>query len=259
MPIGTIPSNLELEDVLEHIDETIIIADLQNTIVWLNSAALKTLGPLFSLYGVENNAEVIGMHMNFFHSIPSHQSRIMKELDSTHRTVISIKNLYVAETVITPIYDNGKNKQGYLLMLLDVTEKAQQEREKEKTIELLSTPILKIWDSILAIPLIGNLTNDRADKLAETILRKCVEERAEYFLLDLSSLSKMDEASGFHINKIYKALELIGTQCYIVGVSPSLAQSISLSHYKWKTFTHVQHAIKDIINQKGLVLKPVRD
>jgi len=218
----------------------------------MNDAAVKTLGPLHPLFGISENESLIGKHMDFFHRHPAHQKQIMRELNHTHRTVITIKNSYVAETVIAPIYNVQQEKQGYILMLLDVTEKAQQEKEKEQTIALLSTPILKIWDSVLAIPILGNLTNERADRLLETILKKCVEERAEYFLLDLSSLSKIDESSGYYINKIGQSLQLIGTECFIVGVSPSLASSISKSDFQWKTYLHVQQAIKEIMTRKGV-------
>lgn len=252
MSIGYVPADIEFTDILEHIDETIIIADLSHTITWMNDAAVKILGPLYPLFGIAENEGLIGKHMDFFHSHPAHQKQIMHELNHTHRTVITIKNTYVAETVIAPIYNKQQVKQGYILMLLDVTEKAQQEKEKEQIIALLSTPILKIWDSVLAIPIIGNLTNERADRLLETILKKCVEERAEYFLLDLSSLSKIDESSGYHINKIGQSLRLIGTECFVVGVSPSLASSISQSNVHWKTFSHVQQAIQEIMTRRGI-------
>lgn len=254
MSIGKIPDNVAIKDILESIDETILLADLEFRVVWMNNTAISTLGPLLKLYGINDDSEVIGKHMDFFHTNPDHQNRMMSTLHKTHRTQITIKDQYIAETVITPYCDKGKEKKGYLLMLLDVTKKAQQDKERERMIDMLSSPIMKIWDHILAIPIIGNLTTERADRLIETILTNCVKERAEYFLLDLSSLSKIDEDSGYYIDKIAKSLRLVGTECLIVGVSPSLALSITKSHYCWNTFSHFQQAINEILKQKNIVL-----
>ncbi|WP_108671471.1 STAS domain-containing protein [Peribacillus acanthi] len=247
MSIGKLPNNLMLENVLEVIDETILVADLEFRLVWMNSAAIRTLNPLMELYGIKNDENILGKHMDFFHKKPKHQNRIMENLSHSHRTRISIKDRYFAETVITPIFDHEEVKQGYLLMLLDVTEKAKQEKEREKMIDLLSTPIMKLWDYILAAPIVGVLNDDRAERLTYKVLENCVKERAEYFLLDVSSLNEIDTNTGHYINKICQSLRLIGTKCFIVGVTPQLALSIANHHYEWKTFSHVQNALIEIL------------
>ncbi|WP_163100884.1 STAS domain-containing protein [Peribacillus alkalitolerans] len=247
MSIGNLPNNLLLENVLEVIDESILVADLEFRLVWMNSTAIQTLGPLMKLFGIKDGENILGKHMDFFHKNPHHQHRIMESLSHSHRTRISIKDQYYAETVITPIFDPQKIKQGYLMMLVDVTEKAQEEKEREKMIDLLSTPIMKLWDYVLAAPIVGILNDDRAERLTHTVLQNCVKERAEFFLLDVSSLNEIDTNTGHYINKICQTLRLIGTKCYIVGVSPQLAQSISNHHYQWKTFSHVQNALIEVL------------
>ncbi|MBM7703799.1 STAS domain-containing protein [Metabacillus iocasae] len=249
--IGQLPSKLNGHSILENIQETIIVADLHYQIQWLNSTAVETLSPLFHLYGVKHIDDVIGLHMDMFHSSPAHQQQIMKGLESTHRARITIKNLYVAETVIHPIYNEEGEKKAYLLMLLDVTKQAKREQENEQMIEDLSSPLLKIWDEVLALPIVGKLDHSRSTKLAEKVLQECVKERARYFLIDLSSLKTMDDDSGHHINIIHEALRLIGTTCLIVGISAQMAQSIVSLDYHWKTFGNVRQGIAYILKQEG--------
>ncbi|WP_110113301.1 STAS domain-containing protein [Bacillus sp. CGMCC 1.16541] len=257
--IGQLPLKLNGHSILENIQETIIVADLHYRIQWLNSTAVDTLAPLFQLYGVQDITDVIGLNMDMFHSSPHHQQKIMKSLESTHRARINIKELYVAETVIHPIYNESGEKQAYLLMLLDVTKQAKREQEKEQIIEDLSLPLLKVWDEILALPIVGKLDHSRSTKLAEKALQECVKERARYFLIDLSSLKTMDDDSGHYINIIHEALRLIGTTCLIVGISADMAQSIVNLDYQWKTFGNVRQGIAYILKEEGKTITSIND
>lgn len=257
--IGRLPIHLNGQFVLEGIQETIMVADLEYRIQWLNSTAVVQLGPLFKLYGVENVKDAIGMSMDTFHAAPSYQQHIMEDLETTHRARISIKDQYVAETIIHPIYDENGDKQAYLLMLLDVTTQAKAEREREKIIEELSTPILKIWDHILSVPIVGKMDDSRGTKLAEKVLEECVKERARYFLIDLSSLKEMNDHIAHHINNIYEALRLIGTRCLIVGISAEMALSLVNFDYNWTTFASVRQSIAYILQEEGKEIVDVKN
>lgn len=248
--IGHFPFELNSQLMLEGIQETIMVADLDYRIQWLNSTAVKQLGPLFKLYGVTQPENAIGMSMDMFHTSPAHQQRLMSALETTHRARITIKDQYVAETIIHPIYEDGE-KRGYLLMLLDVTTQANAEKEREKIIEELSTPILKIWDSVLAVPIVGKIDELRGKKLTEKVLEECVKERARHFLIDLSSLKEMNDHIAYHINNIHEALRLIGTKCVIVGISAEMALSLVNYDYHWKTFASVRQSIAYILKEEG--------
>lgn len=252
--IGHLPTRLNGQFVLEGIQETIMVADLDYRIQWLNSTAVEQLGPLFKLYGIEHVEDVIGMSMDVFHAAPAYQQHIMEGLETTHRARINIKDQYVAETVIHPIYDENGKKSAYLLMLLDVTTQANAEKEREKIIEELSTPILKIWDNILAVPIVGKMDETRGTKLAEKVLEECVKERARYFLIDLSSLKEMNDHTVYHINNIHEALRLIGTRCLIVGISAEMALSLVNYDYHWTTFASVRQSIAYILQEEGKVI-----
>jgi rsbT co-antagonist protein RsbR len=236
--IGRLPIHLNGQFVLEGIQETIMVADLDYRIQWLNSTAVEQLGPLFKLYGVENVKDAIGMSMDMFHAAPSHQQYIMKSLETTHRARINIKDQYVAETIIHPIYDENGEKRAYLLMLLDVTTQANAEKEREKIIEELSTPILKIWDNILAVPIVGKMDETRGTKLAEKVLEEC---------------------STFPSTIHHEALRLIGTKFLIVGISAEMALSLVHYDYNWTTFASVRQSIACILQEEGKEIVDIKN
>ncbi|WP_064091323.1 STAS domain-containing protein [Rossellomorea aquimaris] len=252
MSIGNFDQSLLSEEILESISEPILLANLQYEIQWMNNKAAVSLTPLFQLYGLRSSEEAIGQSMDFFHSNPHKQREMMKEVTKSIRTRITIQNQYVAETVISPIKNHNREIIGYVLMLLDVTHQAEEEQRKNELISALSIPILRIWNDVMAIPILGDLTNDRADKLVEKALTYSVKHRMEYILIDLSSLAAIDESTGYHVNRLCEAANLIGTKCYVVGVSPSLSLSIVQSNMKWETFTHVQQAIQYILASNHL-------
>ncbi len=255
MSIGNMLEEIIAEHLLESIAETIIVADKDYKITWMNTTAATNLQPLLKLYGLNDSKDAIGITMDFFHKHVKDAREIMSSLTESYRTRITIKNRFVAETVISPIWSNHELK-GYILMLLDITTQALLEHERSKLIKELSTPLLKIWDGVLALPLVGSLDHDRADVLVEFVLNRTVEEKAEYVLIDLSSLSEIDESTSHQLNKLHESLRLIGTKCFLVGSSPSLALSMTHANYSntWTTYKHVQQAIQAILELKKMTL-----
>ncbi|WP_010172052.1 STAS domain-containing protein [Bacillus coahuilensis] len=246
--LGSIPKNFQCEDVLKNISETIILANKDFEIIWLNDAAKTKLQPLFTLYNLDSADQAIGLHMNFFHSNPTNQQEIMKRLSSSYRTRITIKEQYVAETVISPIYISDTSTiEGYILMLLDVTKEENQKQKQTKLIDELSTPILKLWDGILVFPIVGSLNEERSKKLVEVALNRIIKDRAEHILLDLSSLNTMDEVSIHYLYQLVDTIRLVGSEAYLVGITPELTLSLINKGYKWKTFMEAGQALLHII------------
>ncbi|MGB5945990.1 STAS domain-containing protein, partial [Paenisporosarcina sp.] len=116
--------------------------------------------------------------------------------------------------------------EGYVVMLMDVTTKSEEEKKKEKLIKALSIPILHVWKDTIALPLIGEFDAERADLLISSVLMECSSHRIEYVLISLIGLSDFDSEVQFHIQKLYDCLKLIGAKCILVGISPNLAISM---------------------------------
>lgn len=102
---------------------------------------------------------------------------------------------------------------------------------QRQEIHALSTPILDVWDDVLAVPLVGALDHARALEITEKLLGRVVETRARWALIDLTGVDEVDEATADHLVKLARAVKLVGGGCVVTGVSPATAQTfVSLGH-----------------------------
>lgn len=98
---------------------------------------------------------------------------------------------------------------------------AAQRRE----IHALSTPILDVWDGVLAVPLVGALDHARALEITEKLLQRVVETGTFWTLLDLTGVEQVDEATADHLVRLARAVRLVGGRCVVTGVSPETAHA----------------------------------
>lgn len=205
----------------------------------------------FTIYELENSQAFIGKSMEFFHQRPEHQQRVMGSLNATIRTRITIRNRFVADIVVTPIKNDKDEIEGYVVMLMDVTTKAEEERLKEKLIKALSVPVLHVWKNTIALPLIGEFDSQRADLLISLVLMECSSNRIEYVLIDLSGLSDFDHQIRFHIEKLYDCLKLIGAKCILVGIKSNLAISMVELERDIPTYSSTYAGLKAIFENQN--------
>lgn len=90
----------------------------------------------------------------------------------------------------------------------------------------LSTPVVKIWEGILALPLIGTLDSKRTMVVMEKLLQKIVDSASTVAILDITGVPMVDTLVANHIMKTVAATRLLGADCVITGVSPAIAQTI---------------------------------
>lgn len=90
----------------------------------------------------------------------------------------------------------------------------------------MSSPVTRLWDGILFVPLVGILDSHRAQILMHSMLAKIAETEAVSFIMDISGIAVVDTAVANYIIKITKATKLMGCQCIIAGISPAVAQTI---------------------------------
>lgn len=249
--IGTIPEDISLLNALDHIGETIMIADAEYTVRWMNTAAHELLSAVVPLYGIEDCRDLIGMNMDDFHMNPGRQRKMMDNLTEGHRARISIRNAFVTDIVITPI-KSDEEILGYIVMLMDVTTQAEEQKRNEQLIKDLSTPILNIWEKTIALPLIGEFDRRRSDELLATVLMECSEKNIEYVLLDLSGITEFENEIRYQIQMMTDSLKLIGTQCILVGISPKLAMSIVELDSGTPIFGTAHAGLRHIMDQQAL-------
>ena len=130
---------------------------------------------------------------------------------------------------------------------LHTTEVFQQGREeviKRQQLEMLelSTPVVKIWEGILVLPLIGTLDSARTQVVMENLLQNIVDTGSDIAIIDITGVPTVDTLVAQHLLKTVSAAKLMGAQCIISGIRPQIAQ----------TMVHLGVAFGDVVTKASL-------
>jgi rsbT co-antagonist protein RsbR len=98
--------------------------------------------------------------------------------------------------------------------------------QQRRSIEELSTPIIKIWDQVLVLPLIGAIDTRRSQRLTESLLTDIAATMTRMAILDITGVPAVDSAVANHLIKTVSAVRLLGAECVITGIRPDVAQTI---------------------------------
>lgn len=90
----------------------------------------------------------------------------------------------------------------------------------------LSTPVVKLWNNILALPLIGTLDSARTQVVMETLLEAIVQTNSKVAIIDITGVPTVDTVVAQHLLKTVTAARLMGADCIISGIRPQIAQTI---------------------------------
>ena len=90
----------------------------------------------------------------------------------------------------------------------------------------LSTPVVKLWDGVLALPMIGTLDSARTQIVMEALLQKIVETGSAIAIIDITGVPTVDTLVAQHLLKTVAAARLMGADCIISGIRPQIAQTI---------------------------------
>jgi rsbT co-antagonist protein RsbR len=98
-------------------------------------------------------------------------------------------------------------------------------RQQQELLEL-STPVVKLWDGILALPIIGTLDSARTQVVMEELLQTVVATNSKFAIIDITGVPTVDTLVAQHLLKTITAARLMGAECIISGVRPQIAQTI---------------------------------
>jgi rsbT co-antagonist protein RsbR len=90
----------------------------------------------------------------------------------------------------------------------------------------ISTPVIRVWDGILALPIIGTLDSSRTQVVMENLLQEIVESGSTIAILDISGVPAVDSLVAQHLIKTVAATRLMGAECIISGIRPEIAQTV---------------------------------
>ena len=114
------------------------------------------------------------------------------------------------------------------LYTTDMYQKGREEliRRQERDLLELSTPVVTLWDGILALPMIGTLDSARTQVAMEALLQRIVETGSQIAILDITGVPTVDTLTAQHLIKTVTAARLMGAECIISGIRPQIAQTI---------------------------------
>ena len=130
---------------------------------------------------------------------------------------------------------------------LYTTEMYQKSREQviqhqQRELMELSTPVVELWEGVLALPLIGTLDSGRTQVVMENLLEKIVESGAALAIIDITGVPTVDTLVAQHLMKTVAAARLMGADCIISGIRPQIAQTI----------VHLGVDLQDVITKASL-------
>ena len=131
-------------------------------------------------------------------------------------------------------------------------------RRQQKDMLEMSTPVIKVWDGVLAVPLIGTLDSSRTQIVMENLLQAIVETGAKITILDITGVPTVDTQTAQHLIKTVSAARLMGADCIISGIRPQIAQTIvhlGIDIYDIATKASMADAIKEALARNGWTVK----
>ena len=143
--------------------------------------------------------------------------------------------------------------QGELITALEAAQRAIV--EQRRTIEELSTPIIQVWEGVLALPVIGAVDESRATEMMHKLLGEIVQTRAAFAILDLTGLHSVDVATAGHLGRILKAVTLLGARGIVSGVSPTVARamaSLDIDMRNFEMYRDLSDALMHTMRVRGL-------
>jgi anti-anti-sigma factor len=153
------------------------------------------------------------------------------------RALTKSGEMFWIEVYGSVIEQDGEHLQA-LAIVRDITERKEAEEElrhsEEKLKDLveklrlsqeaLSTPVVQIWDKVLALPLIGVIDDHRAQQIMEVLLDKIVDTHSEVVILDVTGVASIDTHVTNHLIQTIESVSLLGAQCVLTGIQPEVAQ-----------------------------------
>jgi rsbT co-antagonist protein RsbR len=126
-------------------------------------------------------------------------------------------------------------------------------RQQEEMLEL-STPVVQLWEGILALPLIGTLDSTRTSVVMETLLQAIVDTHSELAIIDITGVPTVDTLVAQHLLKTVAAARLMGADCIISGIRPQIAQTMVHLQIDLSTVTTkstMAEALRFALNRNG--------
>ncbi|WP_050429748.1 PAS domain-containing protein [Chondromyces crocatus] len=233
-----------LQRVIDTIPDPIFVKDRQHRWIAVNEAycglhgreAEELLGRSDPDYHPAEEATVFWEHDDrvFASGAPDENEEVVTNAEGALRTIWTRK---------FPLRDEAGEVAGLCGIITDVTRMKERLQEAERLeadhlkqqatidaqatlIDRMAMPVLQIWEGILLMPVIGEISHLRAALALENLMESVARDQARFLLLDLTGVPIIDTAIAHYIVKAVKAVELLGCACALVGIGPEIAKTL---------------------------------
>jgi rsbT co-antagonist protein RsbR len=151
------------------------------------------------------------------------------------------------------IHNLTRNKEQQYIHELEAEVKERTE-ELTSLVKDLSTPVIPVLKDILVIPVMGKFNEERMEDLTQKSLYEFSRKKAKYLLFDLTAVHSFDEFTIYGLQRLIQAVGLIGGNCILVGISPSLSMQMMNSNVDMKDimfFSTLEHGVQYALEQSG--------
>ena len=125
--------------------------------------------------------------------------------------------------------DEARKPTGMWTIVRDITEHKRSKeiiQQQARDILEISTPVVQLWEGVLALPLIGTFDSQRTQQITERLLNRIVETNSPFAIIDLTGVPTVDTQTGRHLIDTISAVRLLGTQTLLTGIRPEIAQTL---------------------------------
>ncbi|WP_037857574.1 STAS domain-containing protein [Streptomyces sp. NRRL S-340] len=131
-------------------------------------------------------------------------------------------------------------------------------RQRQQLLEV-ATPVISLWEGVVAVPLIGTLDSARSQVVMEALLEAIVSRRARHAILDITAVPTVDSLVAQHLMKTVAAARLMGAECIVSGIRPAIAQTIvqlGIDLGSVLTRASLSDALAHALAQQGVEVSP---
>jgi PAS domain S-box-containing protein len=261
--------NAEFEGKMSAIDKSqaTIEFNMDGTIITANDNFLNVLG-----YTLK---EVKGKHHRMFCEEAYVESSEYKkfweklnrgEFDSgTYKRIGKNGQATYIQASYNPILNLNGKPMKVLKIATDVTEQKRLEEDRTKQAALImemSTPVMRLWDSILLLPIVGLVDSKRVQLIMETVLQRIVDYETKVIILDIQGVPSVDSAVANHLIKVTQATKLMGCTCIVTGISPEISQALvnlGIELTDISTQATLKDGVSTSLERLGLQLKEIKN
>jgi rsbT co-antagonist protein RsbR len=166
------------------------------------------------------------------------------------------------ETAFAELMDFSRVVDGLGLVTFEAFAQAREAVIVNQTEQLLelSTPVVKLWDGVLAVPLVGTLDSARTQVVMESLLQLLVTTGSAHAIIDITGVAAVDTQVAQHLLKTVLAARLMGADCIISGIRPQIAQTIvnlGIEFGETPTKATLADALRLTFKRAGLEVRPI--